>query len=364
VAIAMELSFGLGASACAALPRAQAPSHQFLERNYVFATRGDTTLLYEAQAATHILLVDGLPDAYDRISSDSMVRAAGTWRVIATPMFRIRQLNDSSAAVRTPSFMPRVSVERIWARRLGAVTGDQFNPAFDGANVTGVRLTLAHHSNGQAGCFRAGFVPTDSHSETCVPAPGADTSIVKLNRANGDFSTTFFSLMLHSTWMNRNGANIATHSLGVAVNADWHMPGLFGALSDEQRALYGTWRARGQVEGMQMLGTSCGDRIVRTAGQRLGCWLSGRARFTVDHEWVLSKLGALADRVHPSIVPWRGSSEVSYAFDALLGAGVFLRWNDGQDYYNIGFVNRRRVFLYGGMLDLSGVDRIGKKIVQ
>jgi len=38
---------------------------------------------------------------------------------------------------------------------------------------------------------------------------------------------------------------------------------------------------------------------------------------------------------------------------------MFARWQDGQDYYNIEFVNRRRVFMYGLMLDESAIPRIG-----
>ena len=353
-----------GAASACATARPVRPSHQFLERIYVSVAPEDSSLLYEAQAATHIFLVDGLPDAYDRISSDSTVRTAGAWRVIATPMFRVRQLKDSSAAVRTPSFMPRLSVERLWASRRGAASGDPSNPAFPGARLTGARLSLAHHSNGQAGCFREGFEPVDSRANTCRRAPGADTTRVRLNRANGDFSSTFLNVMLHATLMNRNGEDVATQSLGVAAGADWHIPGLFGALSDEQRSLYGSWRVRLQGEAMKAFGTTCGDDIARSALQRAKCRVRGRSRLTLEGERAPTRTDALARRVQPSILPYRVSVELSHAFDALLGAGVFARWHDGQDYYNIGFVNRRRMLMVGGMLDLSGVDRVGKKIIQ
>ncbi|MDQ6829637.1 MAG: hypothetical protein M3081_12275, partial [Gemmatimonadota bacterium] len=353
----------IGASGCASL-RAPQPSHQFLERFYVSKAIQDSTLLYEAQAVAHIFLVDQLPDAYDRISSDARISSAGGWRVIATPMFRIRQLTDSSAAVRTPSFMPRVSVEYLWASRLGTVTGDESNPAFGGVWLKGIRVALAHHSNGQAGCFRDGFVPVDRHANSCVPAPGADTNIVKLNRANGDFSTTYLSLLGHSTWMNLGGANKPTHTVGVALGLDWHAPGIFGALSDEQRALYGSWRANVQTEGMQVFGTTCGDPGDRTTVEHIGCALAGRSRITLMGERAPHLTTDLARRIQPAVVPYEWSIELSHAFDALLGAGPFIRWHDGQDYYNIGFVNRRRVTMVGIMLDMSGLDRVGKKIVQ
>lgn len=320
--------------------------------------------MYEAQAATHIFLVDGLSDAYDRLSSAASVKSAGAWRVIATPMFRIRQLKDSSAAVRTPSFMPRVSVELLWATRIGRSSGDPSFPAFGGARVAGVRLTLAHHSNGQAGCFRDGFVPVDSRANRCKPRPGTDSSVVKLNRADGDFSSTFLNLILHSTWMNRNSADVATKSAGVAIGGDWHVPGIFGALSDEQRSLYGSWRIRLQGEAMKASGISCADEKIRSFAERVGCSLRGRSRLTFEGERAPKNPGDLATRIHPSIVPYRVSIEFSHSFDALFGGGAFVRWHDGQDYYNIGFVNRRRITMFGAMLDLSGVDRIGKKIVQ
>jgi len=101
-----------GAAACAPLVRPPAPPHQFLERNYVFWTRGDTSLIYEAHPAAHLFLLDGLSVAYDQLTRTDPVtnrprRRADATRVIVSPMFRIRQLKDSSAAVRTPSFMPR-----------------------------------------------------------------------------------------------------------------------------------------------------------------------------------------------------------------------------------------------------------------
>jgi hypothetical protein len=362
--VTQVLALTLAVSGCATIRNGQPPSHQFLERIYVGKTHQDSSILYEAQAVTHIFLIDGLPDAYDRLSSDANVRAAGAWRVIATPMFRVRQLRDSSAAVRTPSFMPRVSIERLWATRLGPISGDPTFPAFGGVRVAGVRLTLAHHSNGQAGCFRDGFVPVDSRANICKPGPGTDTAVVKLNRADGDFSTTFLNVIAHSTWMNRNGSDVATRSIGAAIGADWNIPGIFGSLSDEQRSLYGSWRIRLQAEAMQAMGTTCADRGARSLVERIGCGLRGHSRLTFEGERAPKDPGDLAKRIHPSVLPYRISLELSHSFDALLGAGAFIRWHDGQDYYNIGFVNRRKVTMFGAMLDLSGIDRIGKKIVQ
>jgi hypothetical protein len=230
--------------------------------------------------------------------------------------------------------------------------------------LAGARLTLAHHSNGQAGCFRDGFVPVDSRANQCIPSPGYDTNIVALNRANGDFSSTFINGMLHGTVMNRDGAGLGTRSIGLAVGGDYHPPGIFGALSDEQRELYGSWRLRAQVEGKWTSGMTCDDDAHKSAGRAFACAFKGRSRGTIEAERAPKFPGDLARRIQPPVVPYRVSFELSHAFDALLGAGAFIRWHDGQDYYNIGFVHRRRVFVFGGMLDVSGLDRITQRIVE
>lgn len=342
---------------CATVPRAPQP---FLDRMYVSRVRGDTSLMYEAQVATSIFMVDGLGDAYQKMSLQPDAPHADAWRVVLTPMFRVRQLNDSSAAVRTPSFMPKVAVEWLRATRLGT---SRTNPVveFSGANLTGVRLTLAHHSNGQAGCFRDGFVPVDARSNECVAAPGADTMTVRLNRANGDFSSTFVSLMIHSTWMNRFTNDEPTWWLGGAVGADWHVPGIFGELSREQRELYGSWRLHGTIEGARRFGVACADRVERTPMQKAACLAAGRSRLTLDGERAPEHPGALSWRIQPAVLPYRWSVELSHTLDGLLGLGPFVRWHDGQDYYNIGFVNRRKVFMFGVMMDLGGYDHLGAK---
>jgi hypothetical protein len=340
------------------------PPQPFLERMYVSRTPQDTSIMFEAQVATHVLLLDGLPDAYDALSSDIKTSHARAWRLILTPMFRIRQLNDSSAAVRTPSFMPRLSLERLWVSRLGKATGMPNVPLFPMVQLVGGRVTLAHHSNGQAGCFREGFVPVNKHSDECRPRPGFDTTVFRLNRADGDFSSTFVNVMLHYTLMNRDDAGWATKTVGAAASVDWHAHGLFGELSDEQRQLYGGWRVRGQIEGMLTSGVACTDKKTRTSLEKVGCGLRGRTRLTLEGERAPKAKGPLASRISPAILPYRESIELSHAFDALLGAGAFIRWHDGQDYYNIGFVNRRTTFMYGLTLDLGGAHRIAKRVIM
>ena len=362
--LCLRLIAALGCVAAAGCASGYGPAntHFFLQPSYIGPVAHDTTLLYEAQAAAHIFLLDNLNGAFASLSQDKSSDWAGALRIIVTPMFRIRQLSDSSAAVRTPSFMPSISTEYLFVSRIGEATGPQANLRFSPVLVRGVRLTLAHHSNGQAGCFRDGFEPVDSHADKCVPRPGFDTNLVQLNRANGDFSTTYFELMVHTTLMNRAEGDQPTHSFGLAAAYDYHPRGIFGALSEEQRELYGSWRLRGLFEAAQLVGNQCNDGAPRLWYQNMACAFRGRARLSGEYERAPQNPGPLALRIKPAILPWRGQVELSYVFTRLLGTGIFARWNDGQDYYNIDFVNRRRVFMYGLMLDESAIPRIGPAV--
>lgn len=366
----------LGVSACAHIAaRTPAPVYQFLERTYVFKPLHDTTLIYEGHPAAHLFLVDGLPLAYDRLTrTDSKNKARGgayAFRAVISPMFRIRQLKDSSAAVRTPSFMPRLmAVEGLWVHGLGTplVLGD--NVTYQRLALTGLRVSLTHHSNGQAGCFREGYRPKNGDFDHCEPIPitdpskvlPRDTMIVKLNGADGDFSSTFVSAMLHATFMSDfSHSDTPRWTVGGAVGYDWHPSGIFGALSAEQRPLYGSWRLRGQAEGMYVSGLTCSDQKQRTIVPRTLCTLRGRSRVTLEGERAPKAHGPLAARFDPPILPWRGSLELSHAFYWAFGAGVFARWNDGQDYYNIGFANRRRVTMLGIMVDVGGDNLLRRR---
>jgi hypothetical protein len=364
-------------SACASLSaRTPTPAYHFLERNYFVWPPKDTSLLYEALPAAHLFLVDGLPLAYDRLTRTEEAtgepqRNAYALRLVTSPMFRIRQLKDSSAAVRTPSFMPRIlAIEQLWVHGLGTPLVLGNNVKYSRLLLSGERLSLTHHSNGQAGCFRQGYRPKDAHANECEPIPitdptkvlPRDTMLVKLNGSDGDFSSTFVSAMVHATYLSDfSHGDTPKWSMGVAAAYDWHPHGVFGALSDEQRPLYGSWRVHGQVEGMLVSGLGCPDVHTRTLLERVACAVRGRSRFTVEGERAPRATGPLAARFDPPILPWRGSIELSHAFYWALGTGLFVRWNDGQDYYNIGFVNRRRITMVGLMLDVGGPDLLRKK---
>jgi hypothetical protein len=341
------------------LPVSQRPPQHLLEPFDAAVVPHDSSIIYEADVAPHLFLYDGLRDAYDRISQDDLsANVAWTARGILSPMFIVRQMHDSSAAVRTPSFMPRAAVEIVRVSRLGRPTLDP-DIQFAGVRLLGARVSLAHHSNGQAGCFRNGFVPIDAHSKVCTWDGVSDTAVVTLNRASGDFSSTYVEGLVYGAWMNRGKSRVSTVGAGVALAGDLYPPGIFGDLSPEQAALYGRWRGRAVVESQwrPQSGIACHD----PGSHSLLCLLAGQLYTRGEYVRAPVLKTPLARRLAEPMRPYRWSAELSYALDQLLGSGPFIRWEDGQDYYNIGFVNRRKEFLWGVTLAPGGPDRVSKK---
>lgn len=319
--------------------RNQRPYHINLERNSVMRTPSEDTLLFEAQAAGHVLLFDGLPAAFASVVSNPTKPSAAAWRVVFSPIFRIRQLNDSSAAVRTPSFMPRLMLERDWVRR-SPDTATTSPVLYESIRVHSLQAGIQHHSNGQAGCFRQGFRARDARASECVGIPGADTTTIRLNRADGDFSTTLLSAGYTFTFAaTPESAEIPPYQFSVSAAYEYHPTFLFGSLSREQRELYKSQRARfkGDIEMLRR---------------------EFRGRVAAEYELAPPVEERLQRRMENRILNYRWAVEGSLTSDRVLGAGVFVRYHDGQDYYNIGFANRRRVFSLGVLLDVGG-RRIG-----
>lgn len=337
--------------ACATI--ANAPPLQFVDRSYIAPkTWTDSTISYEAYVAPPIFLYDNQSKNFISLTETGGPAALWGFRMAVTPTFIIRQLKDSSSAVRTPSFNPRVSVEAYHLAALHRTTPGG-SPQFDWERLDGFRFTLAHHSDGQAGCFLEGQKPSKPGSfeaDDCTPPPA--TGVLATNRANGDFSTTYASFLWHETLLKYAETNRTPLSLGVAVGYDWELPKgshVPGVLPDIERQFYGTWRKHVQTDLMAAPELGCA---------KLGwtCWMRGRARATALYEWAPTDLGPLASRLEKPIPHFRSYFDFSYTLDVLHNTGVFLRRVDGQDYYNIGFVQRRQVTLLGVVLDLGGYE--------
>jgi hypothetical protein len=319
-------------SACGHVGGYRAPPAPLLERAFVAPSLdARDSLLFEAQVATNLFLIDKLLEQVQDLRNDALPINTVSERLVVVPMFRIRQLKDSSAAVRTPSFMPSVFFERHYLRadtvpRIANSRKRQLR----GFRDLGYRLGWTHHSNGQAGCFLAGYVADSSgNPDRCTPGPRADTTGVRLNRASGDFSTTYWSATAFSRWLSVETNQDERSAKEVAVGYQLHRFGIFGDMRPQQRALYGSHRLRIDVSYRRRVGP-----------------LQAR----------VDGLAEVAERTDPRITRWRAHVDLSVRVPGLLGTGAMVRILDGQDYYNIGFANRRSRVLFGVVLDPSQLE--------
>lgn len=307
------------------------PIEPLAERFTIGHLLGDRdTLYYEATVQGNLALVNELDVATRQLIAVDTARA---WRFFVAPAFRIRQLGDSSAAVRTPSFMPSLSLERHWLR----VVDSSKTAGQDARNIhrfrdIGWRGTWAHHSNGQAGCFREGFNPTPSgNPDDCIPTAGAPPDGTRLNRANGDFSTSYWEVGGFARDVRLGHDDKESRTMEGGFFVQYHRYSLFGVQRDEQRALYGDWRIRS-----------------------MGTWL---CRPFSRVQSIAQLEGEYGLQVDKRITPWRASATLALRSLDLLGAGVFIKWQDGFDPYNIAFATRRTRWQFGLVLDPSGLAR-------
>lgn len=317
-----------------------APPAPLLDRAFVAPSVDKRdSLLFEAQAVTNIFLLDNL------LAKERDLRAPATRlrnradRFIVAMMFRVRQLSDSSEAVRTPSFNPSLRWEQHFLRAdtvpLGVAGSRRW--ALEHISDKGYRVEWTHHSNGQAGCFRSGYISdATGDPDNCTPGPNADLTGIGLNRASGDFSTTYWgatgfwrrvaidSALQREKWVLEGSLQYQLHK--------WGGP---GDMRQEQRDLYGSNRVRADAS----------YRISHRAGPWFH-WL----------QWRVDALGELGEKMDSRLTPWRAHLDLSVRSPATLGAGLIVRMLDGHDYYNIGFATRRTRILFGVLLDPSGLE--------
>jgi hypothetical protein len=118
--------------------------------------------------------------------------------VEATPKVVLRMFLERSVPVKTPSYMPRVTVYRFLHPEKSLIKGAVANYA---------SLTLSHHSNGQAGPFR-----------------NADGTI---NHESGNFSTNFVDAAYVT------GGPILPGVDGQSrLSVEWHPPGWYDRASN------------------------------------------------------------------------------------------------------------------------------------
>jgi hypothetical protein len=195
---------------------------------------------------------------------------------VLTPKIVLRMFNEDSSPVRSPSFMPRVSVFVWFQQRL------RDRPTFYGS------VTLSHHSNGQVGPF---FMDDGS-----------------INHEDGSFSTNYFDFAIY-------GTGVAGRFLGwSSLSLQWH-PGFNE--DPELKGRYGLVR-------LNLATTIVADLPLH--GQ-----INLRVSAILDEFQRVSKAATLR-----ALERFPFSLAYSMTLPGL-DLGVYLGYYIGHDYYNIWF---------------------------
>jgi hypothetical protein len=339
----------------------RAPIIPFLEGTDVFWTlvkkdaRDDGAVFFpnklEANIFPHLVLYQNFTDILDIDDQFEKSTEADERKDVkemamvfsGTPAVRIRMLQDRSAPVRTPSYMPRGNFQFLWVRGIKprSDSGKRERPRGLSEFIQKLRdvrqigiwelhVIGGHHSNGQDGCLstdQALDPPPPAETGECIPA-GLVPTRETINRRDGSFASQFFfrfggnysrNLMRRGTPVNASEPPQAFREWRLSAEYEWHPKKL---VDDQMRDIYGRHRAN--------LGAAYATRGVQWCKRRFEVaggvvWNPG----VVDPELDWS------GHVTATCFPWLNG-----------GWGFLVRWYTGQDYYNVGFlddINRLQV---------------------
>ncbi len=312
--------------------------------SYLFQhTDGD--LVFEAQIAPDIRIVDNFGRALQRVLNDEKPRVFA-YSVFGTFLTRLRMFDEASSPVRTPSYMPKATIQLAWLKNRST---DDPSGAPEQFLKGPIEMWLVnaipfgHHSNGQNGCLFLEQVRIDGE---CEPQTPAGTGPDDVNVENGSFSTNYLRLGLEYRRLYPDGDD--PEDLRAVTRREWGIGGSIelnpsgyvgGSISDTLRPLYGPTRFR--VTADVVAGNW---RVPVWRLNRVNC---GRAWADASVTFI-SGAAASVDNI--------ASVEAACLPAGWGGAGLFVRYYRGQDYYNAAFLqNINRVqfgvtFLQGKFL--------------
>lgn len=304
----------------------------FLEGTDVFITAPRGDLIFEADIQPNLVVSQNFSDKL--IVDESLT---GQWRIaysiVGTPRVRLRMFDERSAPVRTPSYMPKGSASVMFFR------GERTAPRHR-VGIWAAQLTVGHHSNGQDGCLFEADVLVD---DDCIGSP----DLSRINRKDGSFSTNFVRIggRYRREWLSTINAgqpteeHLGTSQLTFGVDVDLHFN------TDERVApLYGEHRARGYAEVARRFSRVCRNRAAASVAA--------------------SFVGTEPETVPP----------IAYQVDGVCtftphgGWGAFVRYYDGQDYYNLAFAQHIRRVQFGVRYEQDGflrfITRAAKDVIE
>ena len=140
------------------------------DSTYFFNHAPRSDLVFEGQIAPRIIILDSIADAAGRVLSGG---AHWGWQLSTTPMVKLRMFDETSSPVRTPSYMPKGTVQLVRMRNLSRADEDDEAERYKGPVEMWLIdvIPFGHHSNGQNGCL---FTQQSRNAEgECVNVAGA-----------------------------------------------------------------------------------------------------------------------------------------------------------------------------------------------
>ena len=293
---------------------------------YVFQHLPNSDLVFEAQIAPRIIILDSIGKA---TSSVLLERKAPVWgyQLSTTPLVKLRMFDETSNPVRTPSYMPKITFQLARLRNVSASNdsdSDEFNAGPIGMWLLDV-IPFGHHSNGQNGCLFTSEVRNDEGE--CVELVPTTTKTV--NKENGSFSTNYIEVTGHYGRMYLDSVGAAAQEFatrwewragaGVQLNPEGYIG---GSIKPATAELYGPTRL-----------------LFAAMAARREAWRCGRAAADVRLQYITDAPSGL-----PSLI---SQAEGACFPKGWGGAGVFVRIYHGQDYYNLGFTESITRFQFG-----------------
>lgn len=232
-----------------------------------------------------------IPNFYIRKSKNSRLMG------VLTPQIILRMYNERSYPVRTPSYIPQITVYYM-----ATGPGSSQNLSLYGR--------LAHHSNGQDGDF---FL-----------------DMGEVNVVSGDFSRNYFETGIIKTNINTRFNAYQFFKTSIEI----HPPG-WG--SDELQGIYSRYRWHNSISIFKLP-----NKYTRHPKNTADISLKGEATWMfgdVNHWNTLS-----ADRLNLSLTFF-------YHPNFLEDIGLFVQYYHGSDYYNMYFGHRLDVLRFGLMTE-------------
>lgn len=226
--------------------------------------------------------------------------------MVLTPQITIRMYNEESYPVRTPSYIPQLSLYYMFG-----------SPKL--THHTTIFGRIAHHSNGQDGSFYVENVLSDDQEP-------------QINVETGNFSTNFIEIGFIDTSYGhkKNAVKFFKSSLEIHPKS-W--------MSEELHGQYSGFRWHNSFYAYKLPWDKALFRKQR------------KADFSVKIEttWMLD---AINDWDTFGTERFNGALTFYYHPDFLEDIGLFIRFYHGSDYYNIYFGRQLNIIQFGLMTEI------------